>query len=85
MDTVEIGEPIAEICARLGLEPKNVKEMIFTPRTLKATVYDLNESGSKYVTEEGEAASHEIEVQVSMHRIYGDHDHTSGTETRDAA
>lgn len=55
-ESIIITEPVREICARLGLDFKNVGSLSLTPSTAKAEVYLINESGSKYIRDDGEVA-----------------------------
>ena len=41
-EIVDIREPLAEMCSRLGLELVRVKRLTITPRLVTATVYALN-------------------------------------------
>jgi hypothetical protein len=46
---IDIGDPVAEICRRLGLEPADVAELRIRPREVIATVHLRNDEGRKYV------------------------------------
>jgi hypothetical protein len=61
---INIHDQVYGICNALGLEATFVKELKITPRTVIADVYLKNDNGSKYVTENGDAAIevHEFEV-----------------------
>ena len=48
-DKPNIHEHVAAICETLGLVAKNVKQLIIAPTSVIATVYAVNEDGSKYV------------------------------------
>lgn len=64
-DRIEIGRPIGEICALLGLEPANVAKIVFTPTNVVATVYKIRDGG-KYIDEEtNQPATEEKAFEVS--------------------
>ena len=63
--SVDISEPVNEICTRLGLEAKNVARLDISPKDLQAEVYKLNEQGSKYVDEDGDPAKERFVFEIS--------------------
>ncbi len=48
-ERIDIHNPLAEICGRLGLEPELVGKLVITPVKVTATVYKRNEDGKKYI------------------------------------
>lgn len=65
-DSIDIHDPIYELSNRLGLEPNNVREIIFRPRSATAVVYLNNENGHKYVDPQtGEPATETLEFEVT--------------------
>lgn len=66
-DRIDIHDPLTEICERLGLEPQFVSQLLISPFTVTATVYEKNENGEKYVdalTAVVAAAEKEFEVKT---------------------
>ncbi len=61
-DRIDIREPTAEICRRIGLDPSNVAELHWTPSELKAVVFLVNETGHKYLVDEAGVAAKEERV-----------------------
>ena len=55
---------VANICKKLGLEPRFVKRLELTPRTAIATVYKKNEHGQKYLSDLGEAATEVLVFEI---------------------
>jgi hypothetical protein len=51
MTPPNIHKHTAAICRKLGLEPKNVRQLTITPRSVEAEVYLVNEKGSKYLVD----------------------------------
>ncbi len=71
-DRIDIHDPIYEIANRLGLEPNNVREIVFKPRSVVATVYLLNGDGKKHIInidpndpDSGEPATETLEFEVT--------------------
>lgn len=58
-DKIDISHEVKAICAKLYLEPKNVKRLDIYPAMVTAEVYLLNEHGSKYVDVESGLAAFE--------------------------
>lgn len=63
---IDIHDPIYELANRLGLEPNDVREITFRPRSVTATVYPLNDQGSKYVNPDtNDPATETLEFEVT--------------------
>lgn len=48
-DRIDIADPLAEICERLGLEPRFVGTLTIAAGEATALVYRRNENGAKYI------------------------------------
>jgi hypothetical protein len=63
--TINLHDPLAEICTLLGLDPKNVLHFDIHPDHLTARICDLNEHGAKYVIPEtGEVATRTLHYEI---------------------
>jgi hypothetical protein len=60
----DISRQTREICVALGLEPSHVGELTITPFSAVATVYKVDEQGSKYIVEDGEAQTEQRTFRV---------------------
>lgn len=67
LETHDLREPVAEICARLGLEPSYVSELDISPSDIRVVLYrgkDGRCQGVKYVDELGEVATETLRFRV---------------------
>jgi hypothetical protein len=64
--TIDVSEPLQELCNRLGLAYHNVKRIEFRPDTIIADVYLLDDNGAKYVRE---TKLGEYEAAIEVHQF----------------